>query len=132
MSMRKIIVAVVVFGVAIIVMRSYGLSFGDLMALADRELTRAGSDTKELMSGEYSERMARQLREEAARMPSTRAPTGEGIDGELNRELAAERKRMLEERAQAAQKLGADVLKGDVETLKRQVEKQARQSGGSH
>ena len=127
--MRKIITIALVLVVGFIFMRSKGLSFSDLADLAKGDLTQAGSDTKALMSGEYSERMARQLREGAAKMPS--AQSGEGIDAELNRELAAERKRMMEERAQNAQKIGAEVLKGDVETLKRQAQQNARQAGGS-
>jgi hypothetical protein len=36
---------------------------------------------------------------------------------------------MMEERAQQLEKVGAQVLKGDVEPLKRQVEENARRAG---
>ena len=127
--MRKIITIAVVLVVAFVFMRSKGLGFGDLMELAKGEFEQSRSDTKALVSGEYSKRMARELREEAAKMPA--AQYGEGIDAELNRELAAERKRMMEERARNVQKIGAEVLKGDVETLKRRAQQNARQAGGS-
>ena len=57
---------------------------------------------------------------------------GSGIDGELNNELAAERKRMLEERAEVARQNTDRLLKGDVEVLKRSVRDNAQKAGGSN
>ena len=97
------------------------------LQLAKEEIAQSKAETKAVMSGEYTDRYARTLREEAAKMPSTPAAADAGTDNELNRELAAERKRMMEQRAAAVQKLSTDMLSGDVEAMKRQVEKQGRQ-----
>ncbi len=130
MTLRNFIVGAVVLGVAVVAMRTFGLSFSDLVGLAKEQVTKARTDTKALLSGEYTERVARKIRDEAANLPSARPKSGDDSDAELNRELAAERKRMLEERAQTVQKHVGELLRGDVETLKRQVDKQARQAGG--
>lgn len=126
--MRKIIVGAIVLGVAFTAMRMQGMGFSDLVAFATGEVKQARSDAKALTSGEYSDRIARKLRDEAAAQPSAR---GGSYDSELNRELAADRKRMIEQRAESVQKLGAEMLRGDVETLKRQVRTQAREAGNS-
>jgi hypothetical protein len=126
MDMRKIIVGAVVLAVAIVGMRMKGLSVNDLLQLANQEIAKSKSDTKALMSGEYSDRYARKIREEAANQAASRV-AGDDIDSQLNRELAEERKRMLEQRAAAMQKLSKEMLSGDVESMKRQVERQGRQ-----
>jgi len=127
MSVGKIIVGAVVLVVAVVTMRMKGLSVSDLLQLAKEEIAHSQAETKAVMSGEYTERYARTLREEAAKLPSAPAASNDGIDNELNRELAAERKRIMEQRAEAVQKLTSDMLHGDVDAMKRQVEKQARQ-----
>lgn len=130
MTVRNLVVGAVVLGLAVVALRMFGLSFSDLVRLAKEEVTQARTDTKALMSGEYTESVARRIRDEAANRPSARAKPGDGLDSELNRELAADRKRMLEERARAVQEHSGEILRGDVETLKRQVDKRARQAGG--
>lgn len=128
MSVGKIIVFAVVLGAAIMVMRAKGLSVGDVLQLAKEEVALSKSETKAVMSGEYTDRYAKKLSEEAAKLPE--ASANASFDAELNqmnRELAEERKRMLEQRAAAVQKVTGQILTGDVDSLKRQVEKQGRQ-----
>lgn len=128
MSVGKIIVFAVVLGAAIMVMRAKGLSVGDVLQLAKEEIAQSKAETKAVMSGEYTDRYAKKLSEEAAKLPE--ASANASPDAELNqmsRELAEERKRMLEQRAAAVQKVTGQVLTGDVDALKRQVEKQGRQ-----
>jgi hypothetical protein len=126
MNKRKIIVGAIILGLAIVGARMKGLSVNDLLDLAKQEIAQSQADTKALRSGEYTDRYARKIREEAANQTATRF-VGDDIDSQLNRELAEERKRMLEQRAAAMQKLTTEMLSGDVESLKRQVEKQGRQ-----
>ena len=128
MSVGKIIVFAVVLGAAIMVMRAKGLSVGDVLQLAKEEIALSKSESKAVMSGEYTDRYAKKLSEEAAKLPE--ASANASFDAELNqmnRELAEERKRMLEQRAAAVQKVTGQILTGDVDSLKRQVEKQGRQ-----
>jgi hypothetical protein len=130
MRAKNIIIAAVVLGAAVTVMRVKGLSVGDVVRLAKEEIAQSQAETKAVMSGEYTERYARKLNEEAAKLPAANAGAGDSGDPEMNqmkRELAEERKRMLEQRAAAVQKVTGELLTGDVESLKRQVEKQARQ-----
>ncbi len=128
MSVGKIIVFAVVLGAAIMVMRAKGLSVGDVLQLAKEEVALSKSETKAVMSGEYTDRYAKKLSEEAAKLPEASANASPDTElNQMNRELAEERKRMLEQRAAAVQKVTGQILTGDVDSLKRQVEKQGRQ-----
>ena len=128
MSVGKIIVFAVVLGAAIMVMRAKGLSVGDVLQLAKEEVALSKSETKAVMSGEYTDRYAKKLSEEAAKLPEASANASPDTElNQMNRELAEERKRMLEQRADAVQKVTGQILTGDVDSLKRQVEKQGRQ-----
>ena len=128
MSVGKIIVFAVVLGAAIMVMRAKGLSVGDVLQLAKEEIALSKSETKAVMSGEYTDRYAKKLSEEAAKLPEASANASPDTElNQMNRELAEERKRMLEQRAAAVQKVTGQILTGDVDSLKRQVEKQGRQ-----
>ena len=128
MSVGKIIVFAVVLGAAIMVMRAKGLSVGDVLQLAKEEVALSKSETKAVMSGEYTDRYAKKLSEEAAKLPEASANASPDAElNQMNRELAEERKRMLEQRAAAVQKVTGQILTGDVDSLKRQVEKQGRQ-----
>jgi hypothetical protein len=89
---------------------------------------RVLADTKSLVSGDQMERTKQRLRAEAAKIPA--AGEGEQQKDELRDELQAERKRIMEEKANALEKYGGLAVKGDVESLKRQVEENARQAGG--
>jgi hypothetical protein len=128
MSVGKIIVFAVVLGAAIMVMLAKGLSVGDVLQLAKEEIALSKSETKAVMSGEYTDRYAKNLSEEAAKLPEASANASSDAElNQMNRELAEERKRMLEQRAAAVQKVTGQILTGDVDSLKRQVEKQGRQ-----
>ena len=127
--MRKAILLAGAIGVAFFVMRFYGWTLSDVVALAKGDAAQARTDMRDLMSGEYSDRVSRQLREGSAKDSAPRG--GGGLDEELNRELAAERKRVMEERARATQDTAAQILKGDTETLKRRTRENVDRVGGT-
>lgn len=133
---RPFSIALFVIGL-VVVMRVLGMDFGDLYAMANSRLARAAADTRSFARGEYSERTAQKLRAEAAEriraeaasMPS--AVPGSADDDELHRELAAERKRVLKEKADQAERVVARTVSGDLDSLKRQAEQNARMAGGA-
>jgi hypothetical protein len=133
---RPLGIAILFVGL-VVVMRVLGLDFTDLYSMARSRLARAAADTGSLVTGEYSERTAQKLRAdaveriraEAASMPAVVA--GTGTDEELRRELAAERKRVLQEKADQAERVAGQMVRGDVDGLKRQVEENARAAGGA-
>jgi hypothetical protein len=103
--------------VLLLVARLFGLT-------PDRVVT----DSKALVSGDYMEQTKQKLRAEAAKIPVD-AEGGRQKD-ELHEELQAERRRIMEEKANTLEKYGSQIVKGDVESLKRQVEENARRAGG--
>jgi hypothetical protein len=88
---------------------------------------RVADDTRALMSGDFTSRTQQQLRAEAARLPAAEA--GEDPDG-LKKELIAERQRIMEEKADTLEQYAGKVVAGDIDSLKRQVEENARRAGG--
>ena len=62
------------------------------------------------------------------RIKDISAPAGE--HGELHRELSAERQRFLKERSESLKTHSDNMLKGDVDTLKRQTQTGIRSTGG--
>jgi hypothetical protein len=59
------------------------------------------------------------------------APSAERKEAvEISREVQAERRRVLEERADNLQKIGAGVVTGDLATIMKQAEENARRPGG--
>jgi hypothetical protein len=112
------------------------MDFQDVYAMARARLARAAADTASLATGKYSERTAQKLkaeaveriRAEAASMPAV--VPGSGTDEELRRELATERKRVLQEKADQAERVAGQMVRGDLDGLKRQVEQNARLAGG--
>ena len=131
-TMTKVYAAGIVIALALAVLRVYGLSVADVARIARAKLAEASADAKAVMSGEYSNRYARKLREQAANMP-TQVPFVDGNeDPRLGQDLAAERKRIIEERADYLQKHGVEILKGDTESLKKQVEENVRRAGGNY
>lgn len=100
----------------------------DLWAFAARHLTSFRDDSKAMASGEYKERIANSLRKETEKQPLAVVSGNE----DLQRELAAARKQMLDDRAAALEKHTGEILRGDVNTLKRQVTENARAAGGSN
>ena len=90
---------------------------------------RVMADGRSLLRGDYMEQTKERLRAEAAKMPAA-ADDGQPKD-ELREELQAERRRIMEEKAATLEKYGSEIVKGDVESLKRQVEENARRAGGN-
>jgi hypothetical protein len=128
----KVYAAGIVIALVLAVLRIYGLSAVDVARMAHAKLAQASVDVKAVMSGEYSDRYSRKLREEAANMPTQVPLVDSNEDPQLGRDLAVERKRILEERADYLQKHGVEILKGDTESLKKQAEENARGAGGGH
>jgi hypothetical protein len=125
----KVYSAGIVIALVLAVLRVYGLSVADLARIGRARFAEASADAKAVLSGEYSNRYSRALREEAAKMPN-QVPLTDNEDPRLGRDLAAERKRIVEERADYLQKHGVEILKGDTKLLKKQVEENVRRAGG--
>jgi hypothetical protein len=118
------------FAIFLAVLRMFGLSLMDFAHLARAKLNEAAADARALSSREVADQYGRRLREEAAGIPSV-APMTDGRESiEISREVQTERQRILEERADNLQKVGAGLLKGDLATLKKQAEENARRAGG--
>jgi hypothetical protein len=111
-------------------MRALGLGFGDLWEMVQHEIDHTRAETRAYRETSFSEQVAREMRQEAAKMSGD--PAAAGIDGELSNELASERKRMMEQSADAAARNRDRMLKGDAETLKRQVRKNVLDAGGNN
>lgn len=86
-------------------------------------------DSRALASGEYQERIAGAWREEAK---AVRAAARAQPADEMQRELLEARQQLLDERAAALDHHTEQLLKGDVDSLKRQVVDNARKSGGGY
>ena len=154
---KKLIIAGCLL-VVFLLMKVTRTSFEDLWLMAKGEIAQTRADIREYRTGEYAGNVSNQLSSEAARIKSQSngggiageyagnvanhlsseaarikaQQGGSGIDGELNNELAAERKRMLEERAEVARQNTDKLLNGDVEVLKRNVRDNARNAAGSY
>jgi hypothetical protein len=129
---RRVYAAGIGIAIALAVMRMFGLSVADLALLARATFVEAAADAKAVVSGEYTERVARRLREEAASIPEV-APTAGGKETiEVSREVQAERRRIVEERADNLQKVGKGLVTGDLEWLKKQADENARRAGGGN
>jgi hypothetical protein len=129
---RKLYAAGIAFAIALAVLRMYGLTLADLARMARAKFIESVADSKAVTSREYSDRVSRSLREEAARIPVEAPVEGGTMAVEISRELVAERKRILRERADNLEKVGAGLLTGDLESLKKQAEENARRAGGNH
>jgi hypothetical protein len=125
---KKLVIAGVLL-VVFLLMKVTRTSFEDLWYMAKGEIAQTRNDIREFRTGEYAGNISNQLSSEAARIKSQ---GGSGIDGDLNNELAAERKRMLEERAEVARQNTDRLLKGDTEVLKRNVRDNAQKAGGAN
>jgi hypothetical protein len=128
----KVYAAGIAFAIALAILRMFGLSLADFASLARAKLAEVAADARALMSQEYADQYSRRLREEAAAIPPVAPMTGGKESVEISREVQAERQRILEERADNLKKVGTGLLKGDLETLKKQAEENARKAGGSH
>jgi hypothetical protein len=119
------------FAIVLAVLRMFGMSLWDFAQLARAKVAEAAAETKALMSRDVADKYGRRLREEAAAIPAV-APSAEGREAvEISREVQVERRRILDERADNLQKIGTGLITGDLETLKKQAEENARRAGGS-
>ncbi len=128
---KKIAVALVVI-VAYSSMRAMGLTVGDLWDMAQEKIDGTRAETRAYRETSYSDRVSREMRDAAAKMPDGSASTAPGVDGDLNNELATERKRVMEQAASTAAQNRAKMLKGDAETLQKQVRRNVRDAGGDN
>lgn len=131
--MRSLSLRFVLFGAAAVVVgHLLGIDYEALVSRVGSDVDRAADDIGALFNGDYKQRVASRhglqveaaLRQEAARLPA-------GND-ELNRELMAERRRLLEAKAERAGQVMDDLAHGDMESLRRQAEKNARVAGGNN
>ncbi len=128
----KVYAAGIAFAIVLAILRMFGMSLADFASLARAKLGEAAADARALVSQEYADQYSRRLRDEAAAIPTV-APMTEGKEAiEISRDVQAERQRILEERADNLKKVGTGLLKGDLETLKKQAEDNARKAGGNH
>ena len=128
---RNIVIAAALV-IGLIVMKVTGLGLGDLWQMAQGEFDRKRSQAHEYQTGQFTAPLTKQLNSEAAKITASQANTGSGIDGELRRELNDERKRQLEENARNAEKIGTQVLRGDVEVIKRTARENAAKSAAQY
>ena len=127
---RRVYAAGIGIAIALAVLRMFGLSVADLALLVRAKFVEAAADAEAVVSGGYTERVARRLREEAASIPEV-APMASGKDTvDASRDVQVERRRILEERADHLQKIGKGLVTGDLEWLKKQVGENARRAGG--
>jgi hypothetical protein len=128
----KVYAAGIVFAIMLASLRMFGISLVDFASLARAKIGEVAADARALVSQDYADQYSRRLREEAAAIPPV-APMTDGKEAiEISREVQAERQRILEERADNVKKVGTGLLKGDLETLKKQAEENARKAGGNH
>ena len=118
------------FAVFLAVLRMFGMSLVDFAQLARVKAVAAAADARALVSRDVADKYGDRLREEAAAIPAV-APSAEGKDAvEISREVQAERRRILEERADNLQKIGTGLITGDLTTIRKQAEENARRAGG--
>lgn len=129
---RRVYAAGIGIVIALAVLRMFGLSVADLALLARAKFVEAAADAKAVVSGKYTERVARRLREEAASIPEVAPMAGGKETIEASREVQAERRRILEERADNLQKVGKGLVTGDLEWLKKRAEENACRAGGGN
>jgi hypothetical protein len=129
---RNVYATGVAIAIALAILRYFGLSAVDAAKLARDKFVEAGQDARALTSREYANRYASKLREEAANIP-IRIQGAEGKDSvEISGAIQEERRRILEERADHLERVGAWLLKGDLGSMKKQVEENARKAAGNN
>jgi len=131
-TVTKVYAAGIVIALALAVLRVYGLSVADVARIARVKFIEATADAKAATRREYADRVSRSLREEAARIPVEAPVAGGNVAVEISRELVEERKRILRERADQLEKVGAGLVTGDLESMKKQAEENARRAGGNY
>ena len=129
---RRVYAAGIAFAVALAVLRMFHMSLFDFANLMRAKLAEAAADARAVTAKEYAGRYAQRLREEAALIPPD-VPLVSGRESvDASREVQAERRRILEERADHLERVGEWLLKGDLESMKRQVDENARKAAGNH
>jgi hypothetical protein len=107
MKYRLVIRGLVVLGLAAAGMVLFHVSPADLGELAKRKAEQAVTDSRTLLNGEYTDRIARRLRDEASKPAAVVAVPGDDYHAEMQRDLEAERRRLLEERAKELERQAA-------------------------
>lgn len=105
------------------------IDVGRLVAGIQDQSARAIDDAGALASGERSRQVAARLAAAAAEPESGRPESPSAADDEMRRELAAERQRLLKEKAARAERLAGDIVAGNLESVKRQAAENARVAG---
>ena len=127
---KKLIIAAVLL-LAYSVMRFTQTTFGDLWDMARGEFEQKRAETHEYRDSNFSDRVSKEMRDTAKNMPGAQTETPTGVDGELNNELAVERKRMMDEGARVAEQNREKMMKGDAETLKKRERRNLLDSEGN-
>lgn len=126
----RVYAAGIAFAAFLAVLRLFGMSLADFAQAARAKVAEALADAKALTQRDVAEKYGQRLREEAATIPAV-APSTEGRESiEASREVQAERRRILEERADNLSKIGRGLVTGDLESIRRQAEENARRAGG--
>jgi hypothetical protein len=129
---RRVYAAGIAFAVALAVPRIFGMSLFDFAHLMRAKLADAAADARTVTAKEYARRYAQRLRAEAALIPAQEPLLSGRESFDASREVQAERRRILEERADHLERVGEWLLKGDLESMKRQVDENARKAAGNH
>lgn len=129
---RRLYAAGIAFAAVLAILRLFGMSLFDFAHLARQKFAEAAADARAATAKAYAGRYSQKLREEAAAIPID-VPLMTGKDPiEISREIQRERQRILVERADHLEKVGAGLLKGDLGSLEKQVEENARKAAGNH
>ena len=128
---RRLYAAGIAFAVGLAVLRMFGMSLFDFADRVRQTFAEAGAGARAATAKEYAGRYSRKLREEAAAIPID-VPLMTGKESiEISRDVQRERQRILNERAEHLEAVGAGLLKGDLGSLEKQVEENARKAAGN-
>lgn len=116
-------------GVLLVVMQGAGIGPRDLWRGALRELDAFRQDSTAVINGDYTAKVSNAMREEGNRM---NARAIQPHEDEMHRELRETRKQYMQDRANALEQQAGQMLKGDVNALKRQVVENARNAGAGY
>lgn len=129
--MSKLLKFAAIALVALIGLRWFGYTPASVAAALVDKTRDAVTDTRALANGEYSAKTAERLRAEAELRKLHDAVPSSKTDNEDVNELLAARRRLLEEKSKGATEGLERISRGDKEGLRRQIEKQAQQAGGT-
>jgi len=120
----KIVISSVLL-LAYMAMRAMGLTFGDLWEMARDQFDHTRAETRAYRGSDFSEQVSREMREQAARTSGV----SPGAEGDINNEMATERRRMMDQSATTSAQNRDRMLKGDTETLTKRDRKDIRDAG---